>query len=283
MRAAPPLPAAAPVACSKGREMKDQQMERGLFDLTGKVALLTGASRGMGRQMAEALARQGATVVISARKQEQLDAAAAEINAAIGETRVYAVAANAGRKEDLERLVEETHRLAGPIDIVIGNAGVNPHYGPIGEIPDEAYNKIMQTNVQSNLWLARLVAPDMAAKGSGSMIFTASVGALKPSPTLGTYGMSKLALIGLVRNLALEYGPQGIRANAICPGVVKTEFARALWDSEAGEERARTQVPLRRFGQPEDFAGVAVFLASDASSYMTGQALTLCGGTNMWS
>ncbi|WP_290687067.1 MULTISPECIES: SDR family NAD(P)-dependent oxidoreductase [unclassified Haematobacter] len=263
--------------------MKDQQMERGLFDLTGKVALLTGASRGMGRQMAEALARQGATVVISARKQEQLDEAAAEINAAIGETRVYAVAANAGRKEDLERLVEETHRLAGPIDIVIGNAGVNPHYGPIGEIPDEAYNKIMQTNVQSNLWLARLVAPDMAAKGSGSMIFTASVGALKPSPTLGTYGMSKLALIGLVRNLALEYGPQGIRANAICPGVVKTEFARALWDSEAGEERARTQVPLRRFGQPEDFAGVAVFLASDASSYMTGQALTLCGGTNMWS
>ncbi|WP_242685265.1 SDR family NAD(P)-dependent oxidoreductase [Haematobacter massiliensis] len=263
--------------------MKDQQMERGLFDLTGKVALLTGASRGMGRQMAEALARQGATVVISARKQDQLDAAAAEINAAIGETRVYAVAANAGRKEDLERLVEETHRLAGPIDIVIGNAGVNPHYGPIGEIPDDAYNKIMQTNVQSNLWLARLVAPDMAAKGSGSMIFTASVGALKPSPTLGTYGMSKLALIGLVRNLALEYGPQGIRANAICPGVVKTEFARALWDSEAGEERARTQVPLRRFGQPEDFAGVAVFLASDASSYMTGQALTLCGGTNMWS
>ena len=208
---------------------------------------------------------------------------AREINAAIGETRVYAVAANAGRKEDLERLVEETHRLAGPIDIVIGNAGVNPHYGPIGEIPDDAYNKIMQTNVQSNLWLARLVAPDMAAKGSGSMIFTASVGALKPSPTLGTYGMSKLALIGLVRNLALEYGPQGIRANAICPGVVKTEFARALWDSEAGEERARTQVPLRRFGQPEDFAGVAVFLASDASSYMTGQALTLCGGTNMWS
>ncbi len=283
MRAAPLQPPGARVACSKGRDMKDQQMERGLFDLTGKVALLTGASRGMGRQMAEALARQGATVVISARKQDQLDAAAAEINAAIGETRVYAVAANAGRKEDLERLVEETHRLAGPIDIVIGNAGVNPHYGPIGEIPDDAYNKIMQTNVQSNLWLARLVAPDMAAKGSGSMIFTASVGALKPSPTLGTYGMSKLALIGLVRNLALEYGPQGIRANAICPGVVKTEFARALWDSEAGEERARTQVPLRRFGQPEDFAGVAVFLASDASSYMTGQALTLCGGTNMWS
>ena len=254
----------------------------GMFDLTGKVALLTGASRGMGRQMALGLARQGATVVISSRKQDQLDAAAAEINAACGATRAHAVAANAGRKGDLEALVARARELAGPIDILVGNAGVNPHYGPISEIPDDAYEKIMQTNVQANLWLTRLVVPDMAAKGRGSLIFTASVGAFKPSPTLGVYGMSKLALIGLVRNLALQYGPQGIRANAVCPGVVKTDFARALWDSPEGEERARTQVPLRRFGEPEDFAGVAVFLASDESSYMTGQALTLCGGTNMW-
>ncbi|MGI6245893.1 MAG: SDR family NAD(P)-dependent oxidoreductase [Pseudochelatococcus sp.] len=254
-----------------------------LFNLEGKAALLTGASRGMGKEMALALAKHGATVVISARKPEPLEAAAAEINDACGAVRAHAVAANAGRPEELQLLVERARALAGPIDILIGNAGVNVHYGPISEIPDDAYQKIMQTNVQANLWLARLVVPDMVARGCGSMIFTSSVGALKPSPTLGAYGISKLALIGLVRNLALEYGPQGVRANAICPGVVKTDFARALWDSPEGEERARTQVPLRRFGEPRDFAGVAVFLASSASSFMTGQALTLCGGTNMWS
>lgn len=253
-----------------------------LFDLTGKTALLTGASRGMGLAMATALAQHGARVVISARTQDQLDAAAAGINAACGAERAFGVAANAGRHEDLRALVDQTRRLAGPVDILIGNAGVNVHYGPISEIPDEAYTKIMQTNVQANLWLARLAAPDMMERGGGSMIFTSSVGALKPSATLGLYGVSKLALIGLVRNLALEYGPHGIRANAICPGVVRTDFARALWDSPEGEERARTQIPLRRFGEPEDFAGTAVYLASDASGYMTGQALTLCGGTNMW-
>ncbi|WP_321342109.1 SDR family oxidoreductase [Breoghania sp.] len=254
-----------------------------LFDLTGRVALLTGASRGMGRAMAEALASHGATVVISSRKQDQLDAAAAEINAAVGADRVHAVAANAGRQGDLEALVERTRSVAGPIDIVIGNAGVNPHYGPISEIPDDAFQKIMTTNVQANLWLSRLVVPDMKAKGRGSLIFTSSIGAFRPSPTLGVYGVSKLALLGLVRNLALEFGPDGIRANAICPGVVRTEFARALWDNPEAEERANSQIPLRRLGEPEDFAGIATFLASDASSYMTGQALTVCGGSAMWS
>ncbi len=254
-----------------------------LFDLTGRVALLTGASRGMGRAMAEALAAHGATVVISSRKQDQLDAAAAEINAAIGADRVHAIAANAGRQAELEALVEQTRSVAGPIDIVIGNAGVNPHYGPISEIPDDAFQKIMTTNVQANLWLSRLVVSDMKAKGRGSLIFTSSIGAFKPSPTLGVYGISKLALLGLVRNLALEFGPDGIRANAICPGVVRTEFARALWDNPEAEEKANSQIPLRRLGEPEDFAGIATFLASDASSYMTGQALTVCGGSAMWS
>lgn len=254
-----------------------------LFDLTGKVALLTGASKGMGRAMAHALAAHGATVVISSRKQETLDQAAAEINQAVGAERVHAVAANAGRKEELEALVEKTHQLAGPVDILVGNAGVNVHYGPISEIPDDAYEKTMKTNVQANLWLARLVAPDMIAKGSGSMMFTASVGAFKPSDTLGLYGTTKLALIGLVRNLALEYGPKGIRANAICPGIVRTDFAKALWDNPEAEERANSQIPLRRLGNPEDFQGLAVFLASDASNYMTGQALTVCGGSFMWS
>ena len=141
----------------------------------------------------------------------------------------------------------------------------------------------MATNVQSNLWLARLVADDMIAKGGGSMMFTSSIGAFKASPKLGTYGMSKLALIGLVRNLALEFGPKGIRANAICPGLIRTDFAKALWTDPAAEKRVNEDTPLRRIGEPDDLAGVAVFLASDASRYMTGQALTVCGGVSMWS
>jgi NAD(P)-dependent dehydrogenase (short-subunit alcohol dehydrogenase family) len=253
-----------------------------LFDLTGKVALLTGASKGMGRAMAQALAAHGATVVISARKQDQLDEAAAEINKACGVQRAHAVAANAGHKDQLQALVDRTHEIAGPVDILVGNAGVNVHYGKISEIPDEAYEKTMATNVQANLWLARMVASDMIEKGSGSMMFTSSIGAFKPSETLGLYGTSKLALIGLVRNLALEYGPKGIRANAICPGLVRTDFAKALWDNPEAEERANSQIPLRRLGEPDDFQGLAVFLASDSSRYMTGQALTVCGGSNMW-
>ena len=254
----------------------------GLFDLSGRVALLTGASKGMGLSMAQALAEHGATVVISARKQDQLDAAAAQINDAVGETRAHGIACNVGYKEQLQALVDATRTRAGPIDIVVGNAGVNPYYGPTSEIPDDAYEKTMKANVQSNLWLAKMVAPDMVAKGTGSMMFTSSIGAFKPSDTLGTYGMSKLALIGLVRNLAMEFGPKGLRFNAICPGLVKTDFARELWDKPEVEERISKQIPLRRLGDPEDFAGLAVYLASDASKYMTGQALTVCGGSNMW-
>ncbi|WP_106743494.1 SDR family NAD(P)-dependent oxidoreductase [Yoonia maritima] len=253
-----------------------------MFDLSGKTALLTGASKGMGLAMATALAGQGARVVISSRKQDQLDEAAAGINASVGKDCATGIAANVGYKDQLEALVAQTKSDVGPVDIVIGNAGVNPFYGKTSEIPDAAYEKIMTANVQSNLWLAQLLAPDMVANGGGSMIFTASVGAYKPSTMLGHYGMSKLALIGLVRNLALEYGPQGIRCNAICPGVIKTDFAKELWDNPEAAERARNEIPLRRLGEPEDFKGLAVFLASDASSYMTGQALTVCGGTNMW-
>ncbi|RMC37605.1 SDR family NAD(P)-dependent oxidoreductase [Paracoccus alkanivorans] len=252
-----------------------------MFDLTGKTALLTGASRGMGFAMAKALAEHGATVVISARKQDQLDTAAAEINA-MGKGKAHGIACNIGYKDQLQALVDKTRSVAGKIDVVIGNAGVNPYYGPTSEIPDEAYEKTMRANVQSNLWLAGMVVPDMIEKGSGSMAFTSSIGAFKPSVMLGTYGMSKLALIGLVRNLAAEFGPKGVRFNAICPGLVRTEFARELWDNPDVEKRIQNDIPLRRLGEPEDFAGLAVFLASDASRYMTGQALTVCGGSNMW-
>lgn len=254
-----------------------------LFDLKGKVALLTGASKGMGQAMAEGLAQHGCQVMLSSRKLSQCEAAAQQINATCGEERAFAAACNAGHKDQLQALVNTTRERLGPIDIVIGNAGVNPFYGPMSEIPDEAYDKIMSTNVKSNHWLTQFVAPDMIAKGSGSIMFTSSVGAFKPSLVLGAYGMSKLTVIGLVRNLADELGPSGIRVNAICPGLIKTDFAKALWQNPEAEKNANETIPLRRLGEAEDLKGVAVFLASDASSYMTGQALTVCGGSNMWS
>lgn len=254
-----------------------------IFDLSGKVALLTGSSKGMGKAMAQALAAHGARVVVSSRRIEQCEATAVEINDRYGAGSAVAIACNAGRKTELRFLVDETHERLGPIDISIGNAGVNPFYGSITDIPDEAFDKTLSTNVKANLWLAQMVAPDMKAKGSGSIMITSSTGAFRPSDTLGTYSVSKLADLALVRNLALELGPFGIRVNAICPGLVKTDFARALWDNPESEQRVNEEVPLRRLGVPDDLKGVAVFLASDASTYMTGQALTLCGGTHMWS
>lgn len=253
-----------------------------LFDLSGKVALMTGASKGIGKAMAEGLAGCGAKVMVSSRKIDQCELAAANINKAVGSELAAPFACNAGRKDELEALVEATRSKLGPIDIMIGNAGVNPYYGPLADIPDEAYDKIMATNVKSNLWLAQMVAPDMAKKGSGSIMITASTGAFAPSLTLGAYGISKLAVIGLVRNLAAEYGPAGIRANAICPGLIKTDFARALWESPEAVTNANENIPLRRLGEANDLKGLAVFLASDASSYITGQAHTVCGGSYMW-
>ena len=253
-----------------------------IFDLTGKVALLTGASKGMGLAMAEGLAEHGARVVVSSRKHDQCEAACEQINAKCGTEAAVPVACNIGYKEQLEELVAQTRERLGPIDILVANAGVNPYYGPMSEIPDSAFDKIMNSNVRSNHWLAQMVAADMVAAGGGSMMITASTGAFTPSLTLGTYAISKLADIALVRNLALEYGPSGVRVNAICPGLIKTDFARALWDNENAKRNAETNTPLRRLGEADDLKGIAVFLASPASSYITGQAIAVCGGTHMW-
>ncbi|WP_240453903.1 SDR family NAD(P)-dependent oxidoreductase [Chachezhania antarctica] len=253
-----------------------------MFDLTGKVALLTGASKGMGLAMAQGLAENGATVVISSRKQDQLDEAAAGINKAVGRDAAVGIACNIGYPEQVEALVAKTRSQVGPVDILVGNAGVNPYYGSITDIPDDAYEKTMKSNVQSDLWLAKAVMGDMIEKGEGSMMFTSSIGAFKPSTSLGVYGMSKLALIGLIRNLAAELGPKGIRVNAICPGLIKTDFAKELWSNPAAKERAENDIPLRRLGEAEDLAGLAVFLGSAASRYITGQAITVDGGSVMW-
>ncbi|MEM7078875.1 MAG: glucose 1-dehydrogenase [Pseudomonadota bacterium] len=253
-----------------------------LFDISGQVALLTGASKGMGKAMAMALAQHGAKVVVSSRKIDQCEEAVAEINEACGEERAIPIACNIGYKDQLQALVDETRAKLGPIDTLVANAGVNPFYGSMTDIPDEAFDKTLASNVRSNHWLCQMVGPDMVAKGKGSIMITASTGAFAGSETLGTYNISKLADIALVRNLALEWGPKGVRVNAICPGLIKTDFAKALWDNPEAAARVNEATPLRRFGESEDFMGVAVYLASDASAYMTGQAFTICGGTHMY-
>lgn len=253
-----------------------------LFDLTGKVALLTGASKGMGLAMAQALAEHGARVVISSRKLDQCELVAEGINERCGAGSAIAVACNIGHKDQLENLVRVAHEELGLIDVLVCNAGVNPFYGSMSDIPDWAFDKILSSNVKSNHWLCQMVAPDMAEKGAGSIMITSSTGAFTASEVLGTYNVSKIADLGLVRNLALELGPKGIRVNAICPGVIKTDFARVLWESEEAAQGVIAQTPLRRIGEPDDLKGVAVFLAAAASSHMTGQALTVCGGTHMW-
>jgi NAD(P)-dependent dehydrogenase (short-subunit alcohol dehydrogenase family) len=254
-----------------------------LFDLTGQVALITGASKGMGKSMAMALAEHGSKVVVSSRKLDQCEATANEINEACGEDRAIALAGNIGYKEQLQELVDQTREQLGPIDTLISNAGINPFYGSMSDIPDDAFDKTMASNVKSNHWLCQMVAPDMIAKGRGSILITSSTGAFSGSETLGTYNISKLADIALVRNLALEWGPKGVRVNALCPGLIRTDFARALWDNPEAAARVTSQTPLRRFGESDDFKGIAVYVASDASAYVTGQALTVCGGAHMWS
>ena len=252
-----------------------------LFDLTGKVALTTGSSIGMGRALAEGLALAGAKVVVSSRKGDVCQQTADEINAMCGEERAIAVAGNVGSKEQLQNLVDETHVRLGKIDILINNAGVNPHYGPSKDIPDEAFDKTMNSNVRSNLWLCHMVLPDMVQKKDGVIVITASSGAFQPSTVLGAYTIAKAAELALVRNLAAEYGQHNIRINALCPGLYKTKFAQVLWQDKEGNEYPADEVTLKRFGEPEELRGVGVFLASRAASYMTGQALILDGGQVM--
>lgn len=249
------------------------------FDLTGRTAIVTGASKGIGRAIAEHLARFGARVVISSRKLEPCEEVAAGIREAGGEA--VAIACNVGRKEEVEALVTQTRERLGPVDVMVCNAAANPYYGPLPEIADEAWHKIMDTNVLSALWFGQHVLPDMQARGGGSFIVVSSVGALRPSPVIGAYGISKAAVNHLVRCLAVEWGQHNVRVNAILPGLVKTDFARALWDSDAGRERIRTRFPIARAGEPDDIAPLAVYLAAPASRWTTGQAFVIDGGNTL--
>ncbi|MCF3630800.1 SDR family oxidoreductase [Thalassospiraceae bacterium LMO-SO8] len=251
-----------------------------MFDLTGKVALITGSSRGIGKAIAEAYARQGAKVVITSRKLDACEAVADAINQENYDDpgEAMAAACNVSDADQLKSLVERVKAEWGRIDVLVCNAAVNPYHGPMSGIDDGAWEKILQVNVTNVLKLCNMVLPDMAARRDGAVILISSVGGLKGSLNLGAYAVSKAADMQLARNLAIEWGPHNIRANAIAPGLIKTDFARALWEDPEARARAEAAYPLGRLGEPEDIAGMAILLASDAGSFITGQTLVVDGG-----
>jgi NAD(P)-dependent dehydrogenase (short-subunit alcohol dehydrogenase family) len=248
------------------------------FDLTSKVAVVTGSSRGIGKSIAWHLAEAGARVTISSRKLAACEAVAAEINTRHGDQRALAIAANISSKEALKALVEQTVAKFGRLDIVVCNAASNPYYGPMDGITDEQFRKVLDNNILSNHWLITFARPELLRQGGGSIIIVSSTGALRGSPTLGAYCISKAADVQLTRNLAVELGPKGIRVNCILPGLVKTDFARALWEDEPQLAEYLRVTPLARIGEPDDIGPAAVFLAADASKFMTGETMVLDGG-----
>jgi len=252
-------------------------MSKSLFDLKGKVALVTGSTRGIGKSIAEELARAGAKVAISSRKAESCEQTRAEL-AGQGFD-VLAQPCNVSRKEDLQALVDATRKKWQHIDIVVANAASNPYYGPLTGIADDAFDKIVANNVKSVLWLAQMTLPSMPA--GGSLTLVGSIGGLLANTVIGAYGMSKAMGHHLVRNLAAEWGPKNIRVNAIAPGLIKTEFARALWEDEKRAAERVSNTPLRRLGEPRDIGGIAVFLASDAAAFITGQVIVADGGVTI--
>ena len=252
-----------------------------LFDLTGQTAIVTGSSKGIGRAIAERLAEHGARVVISSRKPGPCEEVAEAINAKYGAGRAIWIPANIGSKDELQNLVDKTREAFGKIDILVCNAAVNPYAGPMGGITDDQFGKILQNNIISNHWLIQMVAPEMVAHKHGSIIVVSSIGGLKGNAVLGAYNISKAADFQLVRNLAVEFGPSNVRVNAIAPGLVQTDFARYLWENPEILKATTEPAPLKRIGQPDEIAGAAVYLASRASSFMTGQALVVDGGVTI--
>jgi NAD(P)-dependent dehydrogenase (short-subunit alcohol dehydrogenase family) len=258
-------------------------MTQGLFDLNGKTALVTGSSKGIGRAIAHELARHGAQVVISSRKAEACQIVADEINAELHDKPggAIVVPANISHKPELERIVAETRAQLGKIDILVCNAAVNPYYGPMKDMPDSAFEKILDVNVISNHWLIQMVLPEMVDRKDGSVIIVSSIGGVRGNAVLGGYCISKAADLQMVRNLAVEYGPHNVRINAISPGLVRTDFARALWEDPELMKKRTAGDPLRRIGEPREIAGAAVYLASPAGSFTTGQNVIVDGGATI--
>ena len=249
------------------------------FDLTGQVAVITGSSRGIGRSIAETMAQMGAKVVISSRKPEACEEVAAGIRKAGGDATV--IAANISIKSEVDALVAKTVEKYGRLDCMVSNAAVNPYFGPITGLEDDVFDKLMNANVRSSLWLAKLSRPHMLKHGGGTIIIISSIGGIRSSGNLGGYGISKAADFGLARALATEWGVDNIRVNCIAPGLVKTDFAKALWEDDKRRAAREASTPLRRIGEPDDIGGVAAFLASKAAAFITGQIIVADGGVTI--
>lgn len=246
------------------------------FQLAGKTAVITGASKGIGEGIARALGQAGAKVVVSSRKQEAVEAIAAELRSEGIDA--LAVAANTGSADDLQRLAEKSLAHFGGVDILVNNAATNPVFGPVEQTDAAAFDKIMEVNVKGPFELSKLLLPSMKARGGGSIINISSIGGISPEPMLGIYSVSKSALMMLTKVQAKEWGAYGIRANVICPGLIKTKFSQALWSNDAILNHVLGQLPLARVGSAEEISGLALFLASDAAAYCTGAVFTADGG-----
>lgn len=249
-----------------------------LFDLSGKTAIITGSSKGIGKAIAHRLAEHGANVVISSRKADACEAARDEINAAVRRDAAISIPANIADKAALQNLVDETHRVFGDVHALVCNAASNPYFGPMAGISDDQFSKILQNNIVSNHWLISMVAPDMLARKEGAITIISSIGGLKGTNVIGAYNISKAADMQMARNLALEFGGEGVRVNTIAPGLVQTDFARALWENPAILKEATAHSCLKRIGQPDEIAGMAVFLSSKAGAFTTGQTFVIDGG-----
>ena len=249
------------------------------FSMKGKTAIVTGSSRGIGRAIAVLYARAGANVVVTSRKADACQAVVDQIRGEGGEA--VAVSCNISSKEQILSLVDACEAAYGPADVLVCNAAVNPYYGPMAQIPDDAFAKVMNVNILSNLWLVNRVAPKMAERGAGSIVIISSIAGVTGSRVLGAYAISKAADMQLARNLALEWGKQGIRANCIAPGLVKTDFAKALWSNPETLAGALKSSPLNMIGEPDDIAGAALLLGSNAGRFITGTTIIVDGGATI--
>ena len=247
-----------------------------MFSLDGRTVIVTGATKGIGKAIAVALGRHGARIVVSSRKAEACEAVAAELGA--GGVQALACPCNINDEAQLRHLVDATLGRFGRVDGLVCNAALNPYFGPFLDIPDDAYDKTMGANVRMNMKLIRMVVPGMIERRDGSIIVVSSIAGLKGSAMLGTYALSKAADMQLVRNLAVSLGKYNIRANAIAPGLVRTDFAKVLWQDPARVAKTLETYPLGRLGEPEDIAGLAVLLAGPAGSWITGQTIVVDGG-----
>jgi len=250
-----------------------------MFDLSGKVAVITGSSRGIGRSIAENMARVGARVVISSRKQEACEEVAEAIRTEGGEA--IAIAASLGHQDQLEALIRQTRETWDKVDILVCNAAINPYYGPLADVSNELFDKMMQCNVRDNLFLCKQVLPEMAERKDGTILVISSVGGVRGNSVLGAYGITKAADMALVRNLAVEWGKNNIRINCIAPGLIKTDFARALWENPKMRGHLENMTPLGRIGDPDDIGLLATFLATRGGAFITGETIIADGGMSI--